>query len=130
MALGLQLGRGVGLGRSEFTLGPVFNCYLLGCLGPGPRAAGPLTKDGGALSAQGQGRGQPGGEQTTPGRAVTGPGRPAHREVAQRLALAPPGPGETSEPCMALLLGFEGVGTLGATPTGGGPAAFCSGGGS
>lgn len=63
MALGLQLGRGVGLGRSEFTLGPVFSCHLLGCLRPGPRAAGPLTEDGSALSAQDQRRGQPGGDR-------------------------------------------------------------------
>lgn len=85
-------------------------------------------ENGSALSAQDQRRVQPGGGQTIPGRAVTGAGRPAHRGVAQRLALALPGAGEISEPCVVLLRGFEGVGTLAATPTGGGPAAFWGGG--
>ena len=49
-------------------------------------------EDGSALSAQDQRRVQPGGGQTIPGRAVTGAGRPAHRGVAQRLALALPVP--------------------------------------
>lgn len=87
-------------------------------------------EDGSALSAQDQRRVQPGGGQTIPGRAVTGAGRPAHRGVAQRLALALPGAGQISEPCVALLRGSEGVGTLAATPAGGGPAAVWGGGGS
>ena len=118
----------MGLGRSEFTLGPDFNCHLSGGLGPGAPSGRTLREVGSALSAQDQRRVQPVGGHTIPGRAVTGAGRPVLRGFAQRLALALPGAGEISEPCMVLLRGFEGVGTLAATPTGHGPAAFWGGG--
>ena len=120
----------MGLGRSEFTLGPDFNCHLSGGLGPGAPSGRTLREVSSALSAQDHRRVQPGGGQTIPGRAVTGAGRPVLRAVAQRLALALPGAEEISEPCVALLRGFKGVGTLAATPTGGVPAAFWGGGGS